>query len=152
MAYYFDNINGKQFKGRPRTTLPTILHSDIIRTIRQNLNITEYNINQLKKNREYLETLRLIASDRTKWGNLIKTIYDAANSREEYFVNNFQCEIALIYIYNQITATIIIIFNYLSIFNSYGILTVLCICTEKYKARARIVITLTEGFVFFPYR
>ena len=33
MGYYFDNINVKQFKGRPRTTLPTTLHSDIIRTI-----------------------------------------------------------------------------------------------------------------------
>ena len=33
MAYYFENINDKQFKGRPRTTLPTTLYSDIIRTI-----------------------------------------------------------------------------------------------------------------------
>ena len=82
MKFYFTNL-GTNFKGKPRTTLPTKLADDLdtLHNYLQAPHTTDHNYTtrptpKLRK-KEDLERLTTIAQDRTEWRSLIRRILEA---------------------------------------------------------------------------
>ena len=74
MQYYFEsNQQNKQFRGRPRITLPTVLNNDIKAAASQNQNIPE-SFESIAD----LHTLRQLAADRSAWKEFSILICDTA--------------------------------------------------------------------------
>ena len=79
MDFYFEKVNGKPFRGRPRTTIPLTIHTDMKRALRTGHLEDKYVVKSLVLKSD-LENLRLIANYRDKWKSLTEDIIDAAKA------------------------------------------------------------------------
>ena len=80
MAYF--RSGEEKFRGRKRTTLPITINNDLRKLERKDDHT--YTRRLKFETSEDLETLRNIATDRTKWRNLIKDLEKAAQAEYQY--------------------------------------------------------------------
>ena len=79
MDFYFEKLNGKPFRGSPRTTIPLTIHNDMKRDLRTGNLEDKYVVKSFVLKSD-LENLRLIAIDRDTWKSLTEDIIDAAKA------------------------------------------------------------------------
>ena len=83
MKFYFTDLGSTNFKGKPRTTLPTKLADDLdtLHNSLQAPHIMDHNYTARStpklRNKEDLERLTTMAQNRTEWKSLVKRILEA---------------------------------------------------------------------------
>ena len=79
MEFYFKEIGGKRFKGRPRTTIVTTLNDDILTLKPDSTFKTTHILNKLTSLNE-LEKFRKLALERDVWKCLVEELYQVAKA------------------------------------------------------------------------
>ena len=79
MDFYFEKVNSKPFRERPRTTIPLTIHNNMKRALRTGHLEDKYVVKSFVLKSD-LEFLRFIANDRDKWKSLTEDIIYAAKA------------------------------------------------------------------------